>query len=142
MKKYLAVLAILAMLVGCAPAASTTTDTTTTTAGAINTVQTIACDPPAAVIAILPAAISLIMVAVSTFVPGSAAYLAAVNASTVANLIETGICVSVTQLNSLIAFLQSGDVKTIQTKAMVKAGPMKAKALNVTPLQDWANTLK
>jgi hypothetical protein len=104
-------------------------------------IQTQACNPPAAVISMLPVAITIITMALSTFVPGTAAYLAAVNASAVANSIEVGVCVGVTQLDALIAFLQSSDVKSIQTKAMVKAGPMRAQALNVQPLIDWQKTV-
>ena len=105
-------------------------------------IQTQACTPPAAVISALPVAITLISIALSTFFPGSAAYLAAVNASAVANSIEVGVCVSVTQLNALIAFLQSNDVKAVQAKAMMKAGPAKATVLNIAPLQAWASTFK
>ena len=105
-------------------------------------VQTAACSPPAAVISILPSVIQIAAVALATFIPGTAQYLAAVNASAVANSIEVGICVSATQLNDLITFLQSNNVKALQTKMMVKAGPMKAVAFNIQPLIDWQNSLK
>ena len=113
-----------------------------TGATCMQNVQTQACNPPAAVVSALPAAVSLIKIALSVFVPGTAAYLAAVDASAVATSIESGVCVSVTQLNNLIAFLQSKDVQTLQTKAMLKAGPMKAQVINVQPFVDWANAVK
>jgi len=130
MKKIMVLCLIIAMAFGA------------TGATCMQNIQTQACNPPAAVISMLPVAITIITMALSAFVPGTAAYLAAVNASAVANSIEVGVCVSVTQLNALIAFLQSSDVKSLQTKAMVKAGPMKARALNIQPLQDWAATFK
>jgi hypothetical protein len=108
----------------------------------LQNVQTNACNPPAAVIAILPAAISIITTALSVFVPGTAPYLAAVNSSAVANSIEVGICVSALQLNALIAFLQSQETKTVQTKMMMKAGPARAKALDISPLVAWSKTAK
>ena len=113
-----------------------------TGATCMQNVQTAACSPPAAVISILPSVIQIAAVALATFVPGTAQYLAAVNASAVANSIEVGICVSATQLNDLITFLQSNNVKTLQAKMMVKAGPMKAVAFNIQPLIDWQNSLK
>jgi hypothetical protein len=113
-----------------------------TGATCMQNIQTKACDPPAAVLAALPAAITVIKIALSTFVPGTAEYLAAVDASAVASSLEVGVCVSVTQLNALIAFLQSDNAKVIETKAMVKAGPMRARAVNVAPFVAWAGTLK
>ena len=130
MKKILVLLVIVALAFGASGATC------------MNSVATTACNPPTAVISALPAAISLIKIALSVFVPGTATYMAAVDASAVATSIESGVCVSVTQLNNLIAFLQSKDVQTLQTKAMLKAGPMKAQVINVQPFVDWANAVK
>jgi len=130
MKKLLVLITIIALALGASGATC------------MNSVQKVACNPPAAVITALPVAIQLITIALSTFVPGSAAYLAAVDASAAARSIEAGICISATQLSALIAFLQSNDVKSLQAKSNLKAGPAKAQVVNISAFQDWANSLK
>ena len=71
----------------------------------------------------------------------TAAFINAVTVQGAITAIQGGVCVSVTQLNNLIAWLQSEESKTIQAKAMVKAGPVKATVINVQPLIDWRDTL-
>ena len=99
--------------------------------------QKIACSPPASVITVAEAAAPLVAVAVNMLVPGSAAYVNAVTVSGAVTAILGGACVSLTQLNAVIAWLQSDESKTLQAKAMVKAGPARAVALNPQPLLDW-----
>jgi hypothetical protein len=113
-----------------------------TGATCLQQVATQACNPPPAVIAVVQAAAPLVAIAITTFIPGSAQYVNAVAVQGVVTAILGGACVSLTQLNNLIAWLQSDDAKVIQVKAMVKAGPMKAQAINIQPLVDWAGTFK
>ena len=106
-------------------------------------VQSNVCNPPQSVIDIANAAAPLIAIAITMALPGSAAYVTAVTVQGAITAIQGGACVSITQLNALIAWLQSNDAKTLQAKAMVKAGPMKAVApINVQPLIDWRNGIK
>jgi hypothetical protein len=119
-KKLLAFIVIVALAFGCA------------------TIQTTACNPPANVIAVANVVISLLLPELNILVPGSEAY----NSYITAQNIAAGVCVGVTELNALIAWLQSRDAQIAQTKAMVKAGPMKAQAINIQPLVDWAGTFK
>jgi hypothetical protein len=102
------------------------------------TVQTTACNPPANVIAVANAVIAFLLPELNILVPGSAAF----NAYITAQNIAAGVCVGVTELNALIAWIQSEDAKTMVAQANLKAGPMRAKAINVQPLIDWAGTFK
>ena len=113
-----------------------------TGATCMQNVATQACDPPVAVTAVITSIVTLAKFGVSYFVPGTQDYMDAVSAEGVATSIEAGVCVSVTQLNNLIAWVNSMSTKSLQTKAMVKAGPMKAQVINVAPLQAWADTFK
>lgn len=106
--------------------------------------QGIACNPPANVIAVAKVAAPLIEIALAMIVPGTAAYLAAVDASAVVNAIQKGICVSVKQLNSLIAFLSSDAAKSARIKQVKMAAGLKAMPapINLQPLVDWAGIIK
>jgi predicted xylose isomerase-like sugar epimerase len=104
--------------------------------------QNTMCSPPADVMAVAKAAAPVIQMAIIMLVPGTAAYLAAVDAAAAVDYIQDGICLSITQLNALIAFLQSSDAKVANAKMMMKAGPARAKALNIQPLIDWKDAVK
>ena len=100
--------------------------------------QTAACNPPANVIAVAQAAAPLVATAINMFIPGSVAYVTAVTVQGAVTAILGGACVTLTQLDNLIAWLQSDAAKTLQAKAMVKAGPMKAAAvIDPQALIDW-----
>jgi len=126
MRKYLAVLMIVAMAMnGCA---------------ALQTAQDIACNPPQAVIDVANAAAPLVAVAVNIALPGSAAYVIAVTVQGAITAIQAGACVTLTQINAVIAWLQSDEAKALQTQAMAKAGPAKAQApISSQALIDWRN---
>ena len=114
-----------------------------TGATCMQTVQNDICNPPASVIAVAQAAAPLIATAINLAIPGSSAYVTAVTVQAVTTAILGGACVSVTQLNALIAWLQSSDAKALQVKAQVKAGPMKATAfIDVSPLIAWRDGVK
>ena len=101
-------------------------------------VQEMACNPPASVITVAQAAAPLVAVAINMAIPGSAAYVNAVTVQGAVDALLGGACVSLTQLNALIAWMQSDTAKTLQAKAMVKAGPAKATAaINPQVLIDW-----
>ena len=108
----------------------------------LQNVQTTICNPPANVIAVAKAAAPVIEMAIIMLVPGTAAWLAAVDASVAVDSIQNGICIGVSQLNNLIAFLQSSTAQTAQAKLMVKKGPMRAVALHIGPLIQWKATVQ
>jgi hypothetical protein len=108
-----------------------------TGATCLNTVQDKVCNPPQAVIDVANAAAPLVEMAISMALPDSAVYVNAVSVQAAITAIQGGACITSTQLNNLIAWLQSDQAKALQVKAMVKVGPMKAVAINVQPLVDW-----
>jgi len=98
------------------------------------------CNAPANVMAVIDGIITVAELGVATFVPGSAAYIAAIQSFGTATSIKDGLCVSLTQLNALIAYVQSQPA--LRKKAMAKVDPAKAVAINVQPLIDWGNSVK
>ena len=108
-----------------------------TGATCLKNVQTQVCAPPANVIAIAKAVAPVIQMAIMIAVPGSAAYLAAVDAAGIVDYVQSGLCISTTQLNNLIAFLKSDVFKTAEVKMMAKRGTAKAELINIQPLIDW-----
>ena len=108
-----------------------------TGATCLKNVQTQVCSPPANVIAVAKAVAPIIQMAIIMAVPGSAAYLAAIDAAGIVDYVQNGLCISTTQLNNLIAFLKSDVFKTAEVKMMAKRGPAKAELINIQPLLDW-----
>ena len=100
-----------------------------TGATCLQNVQTKVCNPPADVMVVANMAVTLLETALAAFVPGSAAYVALLGPYATATAIQGGVCVSVTQLNNLIAYLQSPPA----TKMMAK----RKAVLNVQALIDW-----
>lgn len=127
MKKLLAVMMILALIGGCS---------------FLQTAQDTICNPPQSVIAVANAAAPLVAIAINMTLPGSASYVNAVTVQGAITAIQGGACVSLTQLNNLIAWLQSNEAQQLQAKAMLKAGPMKALAISVQPLIDWRDSTR
>lgn len=104
--------------------------------------QEIACSPPANVIAVAKAAAPLVAIAINMLVPGTEAYINIVTVEQAVDAILGGACVSLTELNALITWLQSDMAKSIQTKTAVKAAPMKAiAAIDPQALIDWRNAI-
>jgi hypothetical protein len=108
-----------------------------TGATCMQTAQDRVCNPPQNVIAVVNAAAPLVAIAINMAVPGSAAFVNAVSVQGAITAIQGGVCVSLGQLNNLIAWLQSDAVKELQAKAMLKAGPARAMALDPAPLIAW-----
>ena len=126
MKKIMVLCCIIALALGVAGATC------------MQNVQETACNPPASVIAVAQAAAPLVAVAINMAIPGSVAYVTAVTVQGAVTAILGGACVSLTQLNALIAWLQSDTAKALQAKAMVKAGPAKASpVISSQALIDW-----
>ena len=126
MKKVMILCAIIALGLGA------------TGATCLQNVQENVCNPPPAVIEVVNAAAPLVAVVINTALPGSAAYVNAITVQGAITAIQGGVCVSLTQLNALIAWLQSDEARTLQLKAMAKAGPARALAvLSAQPLIDW-----
>jgi amino acid transporter len=113
-----------------------------TGATCLQNVQDKVCNPPADVIAVVNAAAPLVAIAINIAVPGSAVYVNAVSVMATVTAIQGGACVSMTQLNALIVWLQSDEAKSLQAKAMVKAEPTKAVALDPAPLIAWRDSVK
>ena len=108
-----------------------------TGATCLQNVQTQVCSPPANVIAVAKAVAPIIQMAIIMAVPGSAAYLAAIDAAGIVDYVQSGLCISTTQLNNLIAFLKSDVFNAAEVKMMAKRGPAKAELINIQPLLDW-----
>lgn len=107
----------------------------------LQTVQDMLCNPSQSVIDVATAASPLVAIAINIAVPGSAAYVNAVSVQAAITAIQGGACVSLTQLNVLIAWLQSDEAKTLQQQVMVKEGPSRATVLiDVTPLISWRDS--
>jgi hypothetical protein len=93
-------------------------------------VQKFVCNPPPEVQAIVNTAEPFIVAAVAIAVPGSLAYIQAVEALGGMTAIQAGVCATVTQINALIALMSGDQAKAFQTKAM-------RPTFNVAPLQAW-----
>jgi hypothetical protein len=100
-------------------------------------VQDTVCSPPAAVMAVVSAAAPLVAFMIQQAVPGSVVFVNAVSIQQTITAILAGTCVSVEQLNKLIAWIQSEQIQSLQAKANLKKGPMKATALSARPLIAW-----
>lgn len=107
--------------------------------------QTMACNPTPAVVEVVTAAVPILATAVSIAVPGTQAWVAAYGAQNIANVILSGACVSLDQLNALIAYLSSDAAKVAQAKMAVvkmKKGVAVTRPLDINPLVIWANSSK
>lgn len=106
----------------------------------LKVVQDKVCNPPAGVMALINSAAPVVAAIIAAAVPGSAVYVAAVANQQTITAIQAGVCVSLTQLNNLIDFLQSPEVQQAQLKMM--AGKKAAAPINVQPLVDWRDKSK
>lgn len=116
-----------------------------TGATCMKSVQGVACNPPASVLVVAAAAAPIIAIAINMLIPGSEAWATAANAQGAITALQGGICISATQLNNLIAFLQSNVFKTAQAKAMAKRVILDKgtiQVVNVQPLIEWADKFK
>jgi hypothetical protein len=108
-----------------------------TGATCLKSVQSTVCAPPPNVMALAKQVAPIIQMVIMMAVPGSAAYVAAVDAAGIVDYIQNGLCISIKQLNNLIAFLQTDEVKLAQNRMMIKRGPAKAQALDIQPFIAW-----
>ena len=121
MRRILVLVIVLALLLGgCSTFWSSANTATATVANRV-------CNAPASVVEICDFVINLLKPEVAVLVPGSAPFVALVTAQ---GIKDTG-CAVVTDINQMIAFVQSAN--TLQD-AQAKA----AKGINITPLQVWA----
>lgn len=102
------------------------------------TAQDYVCNPPQEVVAVVTTAAPLLVTVVNALVPGTAAYINAVNAAQTAQALQSGLCVFVTDLNNLISVLQSPDTQAAQAK-MVSAKALPA-PINTQVLINWEVT--
>lgn len=101
--------------------------------------QDTACNPPPDVVAVANAVAPAVAMVLNTAVPGSALFISAANAQSYVSLIQKGACLSVTQVNELIKFIQGPEVMMARAK-IAKGG--KVAAIDVTPLKTWATRKK
>ncbi len=107
----------------------------------LNNLQDNICNPPPAVISAVQAAAPVVAFIINQAREDSDEYITAVAVQGVVTSILAGACVSVTQLNNLIAWLDSNQGQAAVAESNLKAGPMKAKAINIQALRDWRNSM-
>lgn len=105
-----------------------------TGATCLKQVQDKVCSPPPEVMAVVNAVAPAVGLIIATAVPGSASFVTAVANQQTITAIQGGVCVSVTQLNNLIAFIQGLN----QAKAGVKA----FKPYDADALIEWRDKSK
>ena len=149
MKKIMALIVVLFLtglaLSGCCSKTDANGIITKSFSNCLTSASNVACNPTPAVIATVQAGVVIIQTGISLAAPGTAAWVAAMDAQNVANIILSGACVSTTQLNNLIAWLSSDAAKIAQ--ANVAAKKMKATGavmtpMDINPLIDWRNSVK
>ena len=119
-----------------------------TGATCMQNVQNMVCNPPAAVMAIIGPAAPIIASILNIAIPGTSVFINAANAQGWINTIQNTGCISLTDLNNLIAYFQGADFtqgQAIVAKAQIAKGFLAApipKKINVAPLVDWAATAK
>lgn len=134
-KVVLALILSAAMLVaGCCTGA----DGSKSFMNCMRSAQTILCNPPADVVQAVNYVAPVIAMILNTAVPGTAAYINAVTAQQVVTALQAGACVTLTQLNQLIAYMQSDVFKTEVAK--LAKGPAMPTPVPVDPLIKWRNT--
>ena len=102
------------------------------------TVHKISCNPPESVVAVANTVIAIFLPELAILVPGSAVFSAYITAQNIA----AGICISTTQLDELITWLQSTEAQKVQTKSIAKTGLLKAQVINIQPLLSWRATFQ
>ena len=101
-------------------------------------VETVMCNPPANVVAVVKAALPVLETIIAMLVPGTAAFMVAAQQINVVDTITSGGCIASTQLNALITYLQSPTVAKAQAKMMAGKKGTPVKALDISALQAWA----
>lgn len=129
MKKFLVLVMVVGlMFTGCAAMQ---------TAG--QSVEGFVCDPPPDVVNLVNLGEPFLVTLLSTLVPGSAAYLQAVEALGGVSSIQGGACATVKSINALIALLSGQDpaVKMLLAKKKAMPGVKAMPPFDTTPLSNW-----
>jgi hypothetical protein len=149
MKKILVLIVVLAImalaLAGCCTKTDANGIATKSFSNCLASASNVACNPTPAVIATVQAAVTIISTAISLAVPGTAAWVAAMDAQNIASIILSGACVTTTQLDSLITWLSSDAAKVAQAQVAakkIKTVGIAMTPLNIQPLINWANGVK
>jgi hypothetical protein len=144
MRKYFAILAVLAMVSqpGCCTLTAPDGTETKSLANCIATAQYKVCNADAGVIAAADMVLSLAKIVIAAAAPGSQPYMDAVNAYATATGIQATGCAILTDLNRMIVFIKSPEVKAAEAKLMVKKGPMRAQPVSPQVFVDWRNSFK
>ena len=133
------------IVAGCCTKVGTDGKTTKSFSNCLDSAQSVVCNPTPAVVDIVTSGVTIIEAIIGSAVPGSAVFIAATDAKTVAGYILKGSCVTFEQLDKLIAFLSSDTFKTAQVKMALKTGLKAAvpvKTIDVKVLTDWRNGVK
>jgi hypothetical protein len=133
------------IMAGCCTKVGTDGKTTKSFSNCLDSVQNVVCTPTTAVIDVVTAGVTIIEVIIGSAIPGSAVFIAATDAKTVAGYILKGSCVTFEQFDKLISFLSSDTFKTAQVKMAPKTGLKAAvpvKTVDVKVLTDWRNGVK
>ena len=136
MKKILSLIMVTSLfLAGCCSLTAPDGTVTKSTANCFKTAQDKVCNAPPEVITIAQAVLSLLTPELATLVPGTAPFIAYMTAQ---NIQATG-CAVLTDLNTMIAFIQGMNTKTKMMAAKVTKGIVPPMGINVSPLIDWRN---
>lgn len=144
LKKAVAILCALmlasAAFAGCCSYTATDGTVSKSVANCFKTAQDKACSPPAAVMTVINAAAPLIASILNLAVPGSSVFISAANAQQWVTTLQNTGCLALTDLNKLIAYLQSADFtqgQALVATAQMKKGLRAEAPVEVQPLIDW-----
>jgi hypothetical protein len=135
MKKLISICVVVAMTMtfGCCTLEAPDGTLSQSFSNCFKTAQDRVCNAPVSVLNLADLALTLLKGVAEAYVPGSAEYTVFITAQ---NIKTTG-CATLTNLNAMIDFFKSDKAAALETKMMLKAGPMKAVAIDVQPLIDW-----
>jgi hypothetical protein len=138
MQKFLATIILLSFVfaLGCAcPRTDANNVTTKSFLNCLLASQDMVCNPSESVLAVANAAAPFLITLLNTLVPGSQEFIDAANAKAAVDSIRNVGCISITSLNSLIAYLN----KALMAQAKIKRGVYKA-PFDTKALEEWAVT--
>jgi len=129
-----------AAFAGCCSWTATDGTVTKSVSNCFKAAQDKACNPPAAVMTVINMAAPLLATFLNLAVPGSAVYINAANALELVKTVQNTGCIMLTDLNKLIAYLQSADFAQVQSTvamAEMKKGYKAQAPIDAQPLVDW-----
>jgi hypothetical protein len=135
------ILALILVVGGCCKKFDPVTQVETESfSNCLESMNELACNPPASVLVVAAAAAPIIAILINTLLPGSEEWATAANAQAAITAIQKGVCISTKQLAALIVFLESNVFKTAQGQMITRRVILKTGAIQVVdvkPLKDW-----